>query len=312
MTFHQSAFSKVLAVVTLSVSMTGCIFEEQGIFAKDKDKTDGDAQSVKVVTFGFGQTSSQIDYIERADIKISQDHTQTTEKVLFGKAKESSTDSKSNYLLADALTIETSDNYRKAAEVTIDDKLAYHLLWKDKETASTLREDIDYQAVDLSGQSGVTGHTANTASKGFTTILNRLPATQSASFSFPLGAECYVMRHQYDKDQVRFSTGDVTDYNRLMDWQGDQSFKSDIAQLSVGSDNDVEVSYIVNMPKVDEDSGIQSYRGAVQWAGKVYSAKVIPAQKTQLNTDANQGLVKCQAYNKVAADFIESEIKRVY
>ena len=314
----SKALPKAMLLGMLSASLSGCIFEEQGIFAKDKNKQDSKDKAVEVVSFGFNQSSNtqvgdgQINYIERADIKISRDNTQITEKALFGKDNSRQDNDTTHYLLAKGVSIETTDNYRKAAQVTIDDKLAYHLIWKDKETANTLREDIEYLPIDLTGQSGVTDDKSNQPKKGLMTILNRLPATKVTSFAFPEGSTCYVTRTKIDKDHVQFSSKDDSPYKSLTDWRGDQSFKSEIAELSLGRNNEVAVSYISNAPQAKRSDRVKSYRGAVQLKDKVYEAKIIPAQDWSQDSNPMTALVECQAYNKVAADFIESEIKRVY
>lgn len=314
----SKALSKTMLLGILSVSVSGCIFEEQGIFAKDKNQQDSKDKAVEVVSFGFNQSSNtqvgdgQVDYIERADIKISRDNTQVTEKALFGKDNSRQDNDLTHYLLATGVSIETTDNYRKAAQVTIDDKLAYYLLWKDEETANTLREDTEYLPVDISGQSGVADDKSNQPNKGFMTILNRLPATKSTSFAFPEGSTCYVTRTKIDKDHVQFSSKDDSPYNSLADWRGDQSFKSEFAELSLGRNNDVAVSYISNAPQAKRSDRVKSYRGAVQLKNKVYEATIIPAQDWSQDSNPMTALVECQAYNKVAADFIEDEIKKVY
>lgn len=307
MIIKKAAINKALIISLLSLAVGGCIFEEQGIFAKDK-KTN-DAAVVEIVAFGYQQRQNHtVDYIERADIKITAERTQTTVKSLFGNDNTDNNKNNTNYLLADKVTVATASNIRKVADTFIDSALSYHLLWKDKESGSVLRHDIDYQAVDISGKSGV----GEAAATGFSTVLDQLPATQTQGLVFPEGAICYVPRTKIDKTSTKFSTDKLTDYSTLMAWQGDQPFSSEMAQLSFGTTNDIAVSYIANDLIIDAESGLKSYRGAVQFDGKVYDAVVIPKQESQLNTDISKGRVDCQNYNEVAADFIEGEIKKVY
>lgn len=307
MIFDKVVLSKALAIGLLSLPVVGCIFEEQGIFAKDKN--DSDAAAVEVVSFGYHRRQNQqVDYIERADIKITADKTQTTIKSLFGNDDTDNNKNNSNYLLADKVTVTTTGNIRKVADTVIDSAQAYHLIWKDDESGGALRHDIDYQPIDIGGKSGV----EESAATGFSTLLDQLPATKEQTLVFPEGAICYVTRTEIDKDFAKFSTDELTDYSTLIAWQGDQPFTSEIAQLSLGTTNDVAVSFIANDSILDGDSGLKSYRGAAQFDGKVYGAAIIPAQESQLNDDPSKGRVDCQTYNKVAADFIESEIGKVY
>ena len=264
---------------------------------------------VEIVAFGYQQRQNHtVDYIERADIKITAERTQTTVKSLFGNDNTDNNKNNTNYLLADKVTVATTSNIRKVADTLIDSALSYHLLWKDKASGSALRHDIDYQSVNIGGKSGVEA----AAATGFSTVLNQLPVTQAQGLLFPEGAICYVAQTKIDKDYAKFSTDKLTGYPTLMAWQGDQPFTSEMAQLSFGSTNDIAVSYIANDSTIDAESGLKSYRGAAQFDGKVYDAVIIPKQESQLNTDPSKGRVDCQNYNKVAADFIESEIKKVY
>ena len=83
---NKVAMNKVLVISLLSLTVVGCIFEEQGIFAKDKKANNtNNATAVEIVSFSYHQRQNQVvDYIQRADIKITAERTQTTIKSLFG------------------------------------------------------------------------------------------------------------------------------------------------------------------------------------------------------------------------------------
>lgn len=262
---------------------------------------------IEVVSFGYSSGKDGVDYIERANIKISSKHTMVTEKAVYGHDSEDHADEENitEYLLADKFKYSVKNNRYLAANTFVDSDLDYHLLWKDPQTGNTLREDATYVAVNIAGQSG----SSQDSLTGFNTILNNLPAIKQDSFSFPAGSLCYIKQSKTDKDYVTFDSSDIRKIRDLVAWKAEWDSQAKFIDASVGSYNNLPVVYT---QYARQDNGHIIYPAAVFYDGKVYNADYVPAYKEDINSNPQKGLVSCDTYNEIAANFIESEIRKVY
>lgn len=310
MSFNHSFLQKSLAIIALPLLVAGCGGEDSGDSTVQQGHGGKDSKdNIEVVAFGFNTENDKVNYIERSVINIGPRKAKVTEIPIYGKDNYIG-DEPTEYLLADSFSFVAPANYRLAADVVVDSELSYHLLWKDKTTGNTLRQDFSYAPVNIAGQSGVSQDT--NAETGFNTILNNLPDASSKAFSFPAGSLCYTTNEKVDKLFIEFDEDDVTDYRDLTAWRSGQYSTAVFKNIMLGSNNDIPVSYIIEDIAEGYEDGYESYRGAVQYQGKVYEAFVNPARKWTQNSDPLKGMVYCETYNKVAADYIQSEIKKIY
>lgn len=297
--------NKVLGIMLLPMVISGC-GEDDGSYVIG-DGTNNKA--IEIVAFGFNTDKNQkVDYIERADIRMATGNTRITEKPLFGKDSTSNSKEVMEYLLADKFEFSSLGSTQLAANTNVDSALKYHLLWKDGNNNNTLRKDVQYRPINIAGQAGVGSNKA----KGFTTILNKLPGTQNKTLVFPKGAQCYTNAHKVDRSYFEFDDTDVTNYRDLTAWRSAQYRQAKFANVNVGSNNTIAASILVEDPRDGYETQYRTFPGAVQYRGKVYEAVVNRAREWPENEDPNKALVYCENYNKIAADFIEAEIKRAY
>ncbi|WP_227430190.1 hypothetical protein [Psychrobacter sp. I-STPA6b] len=265
--------------------------------------------NIAVVSFGFNvNEKGNVDYIERADIKISSKHTTVIEKAVYGHDSDDHTGEEDiiEYMIAKDFKYSVKNNRYLAANTFVDSKLAYHLLWKDKQTGNTLRKDTQYIPVNISGKSGV----SRDAKKGFTTVLDNLPIVKNKKLTYPEGSICYVTQSKTNKDYVSFDSTDDTDFKSLAEWRATWGgSQAEVTETSLGSNNELPVMYMNNGQL---DDGHMIHMAAVKYNGKIYSADYVPAYNEQVNSNPDKGLVDCINYNDIAASFIESEIKKVY
>lgn len=308
-TIKPTALSKALGLIVLPILISGCGGGDGDSQYVSGGGSAGNSSAIEMVAFGFNTAiNQQVDYIERADIKITTGQTRVIEQTLFGKDSTSDNKKVTEYLLADKFQYSSLGNAQLAANTYVDSALSYHLLWKDSNNNNTLRKDVQYQPINIAGQAGVSANTA----KGFNTILNQLPGTKAKTLVFPQGAQCYNNTHKVDQSYFEFDENDVTDYRDLTAWRSAQYRQAKFANVKVGSNNTIAASILIEDPRDGYPTGYESYRGAVQYKGKVYEAFVNPAREWSQNDDPSKALVYCENYNKIAADFIEAEIKRAY
>ena len=54
------------------------------------------------------------------------------------------------------------------------------------------------------------------------------------------------------------------------------------------------------------------YPAVVQYKGKIYNATYNKGYDIKPNHDPDKGLVECQAYNQIAADYISQQVAQYY
>ena len=182
---------------------------------------------------------------------------------------------------------------------------------------TNLIETLTFTAIDLSGK----GQNAPKAVQGiFTDLDDYRDYFKGINYSFPKGASCYVVNSKTNLPSYYFYDGQSTDDKDLLSWVASQSksnlWKNDQSVLiqvnnvvyeAIGKNNDI--------PAVHFQDQFGDYHAAVLYQGEVMQAEytdgvnyLTPVE----NADPAKGKVKCDTYNKVAADYLAEQMKASY
>lgn len=182
---------------------------------------------------------------------------------------------------------------------------------------TNLIETLTFTAIDLSGK----GQNAPKAVQGiFTDLDDYSDYFKGINYNFPKGASCYVVNSKTNLPSYYFYDGQSTDDKDLLSWVASQSksnlWKNDQSVLiqvnnvvyeAIGKNNDI--------PAVHFQDQFGDYHAAVLYQGEVMQAEytdgvnyLTPVE----NADPAKGKVKCDTYNKVAADYLAEQMKASY
>ena len=182
---------------------------------------------------------------------------------------------------------------------------------------TNLIETLTFTAIDLSGK----GQNAPKAVQGiFTDLDDYSDYFKGINYNFPKGASCYVVNSKTNLPSYYFYDGQSTDDKDLPSWVASQSkfylWKNDQPVLiqvnkvvydAIGKNNDI--------PAVHFQDQFGDYHAAVLYQGEVMQAEytdgvnyLTPVE----NADPAKGKVKCDTYNKVAADYLAEQMKASY
>lgn len=182
---------------------------------------------------------------------------------------------------------------------------------------TNLIETLTFTPIDLSSK----GQNAPKAVQGiFTDLDDYRDYFKGINYSFPKGASCYVVNSKTNLPSYYFYDGQSTDDKDLPSWVASQSksnlWKNDqsvaiqvnnVVYEAIGRNNDI--------PAVHFQDQFGDYHAAVLYQGEVMQAEytdgvnyLTPVE----NADPAKGKVKCDTYNKVAADYLAEQMKASY
>ncbi len=183
---------------------------------------------------------------------------------------------------------------------------------------TNLIETLTFTAIDLSGK----GQNAPKAVQGiFTDLDDYSDYFKGINYNFPKGASCYVINSKTNLPSYYFYDGQSTDDDKDLPswvasqsksnlWRNDQSVAiqvSNVVYEAIGKNYDI--------PAVHFQDQFGDYHAAVLYQGKVMQAEytdginyLTPVE----NADPAKGKVKCDTYNKVAADYLAEQMKASY
>lgn len=182
---------------------------------------------------------------------------------------------------------------------------------------TNLIETLTFTPIDLSGK----GQNAPKAVQGiFTDLDDYRDYFKGINYSFPKGASCYVVNSKTNLPSYYFYDGQSTNDKDLPSWVASQSkshlWKNDQPVLiqvnkvvydAIGKNNDI--------PAVHFQDQFGDYHAAVLYQGTVMEAEYTDGVNYETpvsNTNPDKGKVKCDTYNKVAADYLAEQMKASY
>lgn len=297
-------FFNTFVITILSSTLVGCFSDNHTtkLPSKGNDGSSvGILSSIKVSTFDvykskFSRSQSDVDYIGRNDLEIRTGSRKNTILDIYGKRTASIPDDKITFLGKGF----TYEQVNLAKISVVKSNTDYHYYWLDHNGSRANKIQKKYKIINLSKQT----NQLKTAQNGFLTVLNDLARTKDTAFTFPDGAYCYVLDNSTKHNYVEIHEHDITKFSSLNEWKKSQNQNTRLNKVKLGQANNIDVWYY--------DSPNNYHQAAVLYNNKVYTATYVKAHGYEKSSDIKKGLIYCEAYNKIAANFIEENIKLHY
>ena len=189
----------------------------------------------------------------------------------------------------------------------------------EKNSNRKINLEITYRTLDLSGTKANSYNPSNTIDnrRGILTDLNNYPriSANNVNIAFPAGSVCYVPVVTSESEIFTLNAKNLTSYRNLNDWvrATENRFgnnRNPIRTSSVvGSSNKYDLEQIKFRATNSEPEYL--YNG-INYNNKIYETGYIKSGTSTPNENSARGVVDCTLVNNVAADFLETEIRRVY
>lgn len=188
-----------------------------------------------------------------------------------------------------------------------------------KDSSSNFNYQTQYRTRNLAGVSAydyAAGNNFN-ASRGIFTALNNYPSVLSNAsddLTFPSGSVCYIPVTTSERSFFVFNDKDKTNFSNLDNWieAAEDRFNdnrgSRTTKLTIGVNNNraaqVKFFAVNNEPEY-------LFNG-VDYNAAIYNTAFIDKDALRPNEDSVRGVVDCSLVNEVAANYIETQIRRYY
>lgn len=259
-----------------------------------------------------------ISYINRQNLRVTANGVMLTEYDVYGNSDLDDNEGPESILpsliLAKNLKYLSTNEFKNFKYIDND---TFEEIYKDEKTGETIIKTQIKNPIKISGAS----------SKNISVTLDFLPRIANKGYNFPNGSLCYNYRNKSDKEYFEFDLDFPSEYPSLMAWKNDRSPKNGINPLfntmMVGSDNEISVTYVTYSDDIDKDidgsvnlpifgTAPPQALAAVIYEGKLYEGTLFYPSDISSPTDPSVSQIFCLGYNKVAADYIEREIKNSY
>lgn len=174
----------------------------------------------------------------------------------------------------------------------------------------------EYRTLSLAGVDARDYRAGNTlgSSRGIFTDLNNYAKIPN-NLTFPAGSVCYIPVTSSERSFFVFNAKNKTGYQTLDSWTAaaekrfNDNRPSSTTKLNIGTNNQqkaVQVKFFAT--NVDP---VYIYNG-IDYDSSIYEANFIDNTKPRPNENSSNGVVDCTLVNDVAANFLETQIKRYY
>lgn len=261
-----------------------------------------------------------IGYINRQNLRVTKDGVMLTEADIYGSSDfefEEDDGPKApliDLILAKNLKYLSTSEFKNIKYVDDD---TFEQTYKDEKTGETIVTTQIKNPISI----------PEASSDNISVTLDFLPRTADKTYNFPTGSLCYNYRNKLDKQHFSFDLETPSDYPSLLAWKNDIFPKNDslpiFNTMMVGSDNDINVTYVTypsNMNEDTDNSPVLPLLGtpppqasaAVIYEGILYEGTLFYPYDISSPTDPSVSQIFCLGYNKIAADYIEREVKTNY
>ena len=259
-----------------------------------------------------------ISYINRQNLRVTANGVMLTESDIYGNSDLEEDEGPESILpeliLAKNLKYLSTNEFKNFRYVDND---TFEQKFKDEKTGEAIVKTQIKNPIKISGVS----------SKNISLTLDFLPRIANRGYNFPNGSLCYNYRNKSDKEYFSFELDFPSEYPSIMAWKSDRIPKNDINPIfntmMVGSDNDISVTYVTYSDDIYEDASGSvdlpilgtpppQAQAVVVYEGKLYEGTLIYPYDISSQTDPSVSPVYCLGYNKIAADYIEREVKSSY
>lgn len=315
-----------LALTIGALAVTACNDDNDSSSNIGGDNNNGNESSLSYSDFYLEYNDSNNKRsVTRSDIKISANNVLSTYTTFIDNGTSNSDDLTTSFVLANNFTYEAQeyvDNFKFDADisnlVSRVNKNSIDISYKSK-NGKVLNFNDPFNNVNISNQplaidSDDTGvRVGNLGNDSNNAMINE----ELRMLSFPSGSECIMFGNttgdfpyydfeleNYDAVTGKLTPNTVQDFTTLEQLLTDQSRYYDNAKTAVienvGINNTIRAVHFTD----DNDS---SYEYAyVEYKGAVYYSSYEQQSDEVVNYDPNVEDIRCDGYNKTAADFLQN------
>lgn len=189
-----------------------------------------------------------------------------------------------------------------------------------RNSSSNFNYQTQYRTLNLAGVSAYDYAADNNsnASRGIFTALNNYPSVLSNASDdlvFPNGSVCYIPVTTSDRSFFVFNERNRTRFTSLDNWidNAEKRFNdnrsSRTTRLAIGANNNNRAAQ-VKFFAINNDP--EYLFNGVSYNAVIYDTSFIDRDAVRPNENSLSGVVDCSLVNEVAADFIETQIRRYY
>ncbi|WP_372844432.1 hypothetical protein [Psychrobacter sp.] len=216
------------------------------------------------------------------------------------------------------LSVVLGDKFEGTLEdkhIEVDGRLVKRPIY-EKNSSNKLKFETIYRTRDLSGVDARDYDASNSYAnrRGIFTDLNNYTKIPN-NIGFPSGSICYIPVVTSERSFFVFDVKDKTGFKTLDNWVSDaeQRFndkrQSSTTRINIGFNNSQKAAQVKFFAVNNDPEYI--YNG-VNYDGGIYEADFVNSAASIPNQDSIRGVVDCTIVNKVAADFLATQITKHY
>lgn len=298
------------AIALLAATLSGCGDDEDSIYGL------ASSNELAITQFDKGidrQTGREA--IARIETEYSDGERDIDVTNIVGNFNTQNIDDLDNAIvLADNFEGTLEDRYIEVNGRTIKRPIY------EKNNNNTFNYQTVYRTLNLAGVnifSYQAGTNANN-SRGVFTALNNYPSIANNApnnIVYPDGSVCYIPVTTSDRSFFVFNNKDKTSYSELDDWiEATERLFNDnrgsrTSELKIGANNNNPAAQVKFFATSSDPEYL--YNG-VEYNSAIYNTDFVDKNASRPNEDSFRGVVDCSLVNEVAADFIETQIRRYY
>lgn len=216
------------------------------------------------------------------------------------------------------LSVVLGDKFEGTLEdknIEVDGRIVKRPIY-EKNSSNKLKFETTYRTRDLSGVDARDYDASNSYAnrRGIFTDLNNYTKIPN-NIGFPSGSICYIPVVTSERSFFVFDAKDKTGFKTLDNWVSDaeQRFndkrQSSTTRINIGFNNSQKAAQVKFFAVNNDPEYI--YNG-VNYDGGIYEADFVNSAASMPNQDSIRGVVDCTIVNKVAADFLATQITKYY
>lgn len=216
------------------------------------------------------------------------------------------------------LSVVLGDKFEGTLEdknIEVDGRLVKRPIY-EKNSSNKLKFETTYRTLNLSGVDARDYDASNSYAnrRGIFTDLNNYTKIPN-DIGFPSGSICYIPVVTSERSFFVFDAKDKTGFKTLDNWVSDaeQRFndkrQSSTTRINIGFNNSQKAAQVKFFAVNNDPEYI--YNG-VNYDGGIYEADFVNSAASMPNQDSIRGVVDCTIVNKVAADFLATQITKYY
>ena len=288
-----------IALSLLAFALTGCGEGEDAIFGS------GSSNELTISTI---ERSSNA--IARIDTTYSTGARSVKKTNIVGSYNQNIDNEQQSVILLDKFEGTLEDK-----NIEVNGRVVKRPIY-EKNSSNKFNFETNYRTLDLSGVNARDYSAGNNYAnrRGIFTELNNYTKIPS-NIGFPNGSVCYIPVVTSERSFFVFDAKDKTGFRTLDNWVSDaeQRFndkrQSSTTRINIGSNNSQKAAQVKFFAVNNDPEYIYS---GVDYDSSIYEADFINSAAPIPNEDSTRGVIDCTIVNKVAADFLATQITKYY